>query len=54
MGCMSSSELEQVSEINDDLKKLSEQVSNSYLLIRGFNLPNAKHAGSIRIRSGSS
>lgn len=30
---MSSSELEQVSEINDDLKKLSEQVSNSYYLL---------------------
>ncbi|MFS3913974.1 DNA repair protein RecN [Bacillus australimaris] len=30
---MSSSELEQVSEINDDLKKLFEQVSNSYYLL---------------------
>ncbi|MCA1015475.1 DNA repair protein RecN [Bacillus stratosphericus] len=30
---MASSELEQVSEINDDLKKLSEQVSNSYYLL---------------------
>ncbi|WP_226568274.1 DNA repair protein RecN [Bacillus stratosphericus] len=30
---MASSELEQVSEINDDLKKLSEQVSNAYYLL---------------------
>ncbi|WP_353855289.1 DNA repair protein RecN [Bacillus sp. Bos-x628] len=30
---MASSELEQVSNINDDLKKLSEQVSNSYYLL---------------------
>ncbi|MDG3043390.1 AAA family ATPase [Bacillus sp. B6(2022)] len=30
---MASSELEQVSEINDDLKTLSEQVSNSYYLL---------------------
>ncbi|MFS0656355.1 DNA repair protein RecN [Bacillus sp. 179-C3.3 HS] len=30
---MSTSELEQVSEINEDLKKLSEQVSNSFYLL---------------------